>query len=269
MGQGVVGCLLLAAGSGNRLGAGTPKALANVGGDSLLAHALRSVLSAPSIRAVVVTAPVGYQHLVTQTVDRIVGSKSGMVNAGRPSPAELSIRVITGGVGRGDSVALAEQALSEECEFVLVHDSARALTPPELFEDVVAELVKGAEAVVPAIPMADTVKSVRPPVVDSGYPVEIVDRTLDRARLRATQTPQGFRRDLLVRVLADHEARAAATDDASLVEAAGGSVRVIPGHPEAFKITYPLDVLLANAVIDRRQKGEPRCDDDGHGATDE
>jgi len=251
-----VGCVLLAAGVGLRLGAGVPKAVALVGGEPLLAHALRSVLAAPSIGAVVVTAPGGSEAPVREIVDRVQGSVRGPGGLDRRRDPERSVRVITGGIGRSDSVALAERALDGNCGFVLVHDSARALAPPELFESVLSELSTGADAVVPALPVADTVKSVRRVTARDGRRIEIVDRTLDRSDLRSVQTPQGFRRACLAEVLADPRARAVATDDASLVEAAGGSVRVIGGHPEAFKITYPLDVLLGETVLDRRRKKE-------------
>lgn len=251
-----VGCILLAAGVGRRLAAGVPKAVSAVDGEPLLAHALRSVLAAPSIGAVVVTAPGGLETSVREIVDRVLAAVRGRGRFDGGGGSESPVQVITGGIGRSDSVALAERALEASCGFVLVHDSARALAPPELFESVLSELSTGADAVVPALPVADTVKSVRRLTAGDGRQVEMVDRTLDRADLRAVQTPQGFRRERLAGALSDPGARAVATDDASLVEATGGRVRVITGHPEAFKITYPLDVLLAEAVLDRRRREE-------------
>jgi len=127
-----------------------------------------------------------------------------------------------------------------------VHDAARPLAPPQLAEAVVAAVRSGADAVVPGVPLADTVKA-----VDAA---ELVTSTPDRATLRAVQTPQGFRRATLD---AAHRAAAelpadSATDDAGLAERIGASVLVIPGSDDAFKITRPLDLVLAEAVLARR-----------------
>ncbi len=149
--------------------------------------------------------------------------------------------VVAGGAERQDSVRLALEALDPAVELVLVHDAARCLTPPELVEAVVAELRAGAEAVVPVLPVADTVKS-----VDGATVVA----TLDRTSLRAVQTPQGFARAVLARAHA--AGLPAATDDAGLVELCGGTVRTVPGSEEAFKVTRPIDLLLAEAVLAAR-----------------
>jgi 2-C-methyl-D-erythritol 4-phosphate cytidylyltransferase len=151
--------------------------------------------------------------------------------------------VVVGGANRVESVrqALASfSGLSRTPDFVLVHDAARALTPPSLVVRVVDALRAGNSAVVPALPVSDTIKAVDANGVVLGTP--------ERAGLRAVQTPQGFATDLLLRA---YQCAGAAefTDDASLVEHVGGQVQVVEGDPLAFKITTPLDLLLAQAVV--------------------
>jgi 2-C-methyl-D-erythritol 4-phosphate cytidylyltransferase len=133
-------------------------------------------------------------------------------------------------------------ALPPGCDIVLVHDAARALAPTSLADAVARRVAAGAAAVIPALPVSDTIKR-----VDGEG--RVVD-TLDRAALRAVQTPQGFRRDLLVAV---HERAAAAgfeaTDDASLAEWAGEAVVTVPGSPLALKVTHPLDLRIAEVLL--------------------
>jgi 2-C-methyl-D-erythritol 4-phosphate cytidylyltransferase len=147
--------------------------------------------------------------------------------------------VVAGGAERQDSVAAALAALPAEVDLVLVHDAARALVPVEVVEDVVAALRRGAQAVVPVVPVSDTVKQVDP--------AGTVVRTLPREDLRAVQTPQGFQRSVLE--AAHRAAGASLTDDAGLVEALGVPVATVPGSPYAFKVTTPFDLVLAEAVL--------------------
>jgi 2-C-methyl-D-erythritol 4-phosphate cytidylyltransferase len=152
--------------------------------------------------------------------------------------------VVAGGANRIESVGRALAAVAKAAkaaDFVLVHDAARALTPPGLIVRVVDALRAGNNAVVPALRVSDTIKAVDANGVVLGTP--------ERAGLRAVQTPQGFATDLLLR--AYQHAGAQSTDDASLVEQLGGQVQVIEGDPLAFKITTPLDLLLAETVIRR------------------
>jgi 2-C-methyl-D-erythritol 4-phosphate cytidylyltransferase len=158
--------------------------------------------------------------------------------------SDKEIRVVPGGATRQESVALALAALPEDCGIVLVHDAARALTPVELVESVVAAVRSGREAVIPVLPVADTVKSVDGAVVTG---------TVDRSQLRAVQTPQGFTREVLAKAHAAADPEAPATDDAGLVEALGLPVHTVPGHAEAFKVTTPFDLVLAEAVLRRRR----------------
>ncbi|GIH08388.1 hypothetical protein Rhe02_64550 [Rhizocola hellebori] len=154
-----------------------------------------------------------------------------------------SAHVVAGGATRQESVAAALAAVPAEFEIILVHDAARALTPPSLIEAVAAAVREGQEAVIPALAVVDTIKRVD----EQGR----VTATVDRAQLRAIQTPQGFRRGLLVKA---HAAAADShTDDAGMVEQLGAVVHTVPGHPHAFKITTPLDLVIAQALLEAGQ----------------
>jgi 2-C-methyl-D-erythritol 4-phosphate cytidylyltransferase len=152
--------------------------------------------------------------------------------------------VVLGGADRGSSVA---SALAEglrrfpEAHTVLVHDAARPLTPPALVAALVAAVAGGHDAVVPVLPLADTVKEVDPAGVVLG--------TADRSMLRAVQTPQAFRAALLWRAYAEAAKGAPATDDAGLVERLGEPVHTLPGDPLAFKITTPWDLRIAELLV--------------------
>lgn len=181
------------------------------------------------MRRVVVAAPLSY-------VDAV---RSALVSAGAEA------LVVAGGADRTDSVRLALDAaldesadLSEDISIVLVHDAARAFTPPELIRAVTGAVAAGAPAVVPVLPVADTVKRV------DGK--EIVTETVSRVDLRAVQTPQGFALDVLRKA---YEAPDSHTDDAGLVERIGVPVSTVPGHPAAMKITTPFDLAVAEAVL--------------------
>ena len=148
--------------------------------------------------------------------------------------------LVPGGAERTDSVRAGLAAVNA-ADWILVHDAARPLTPPDMIARIVAELKGGRRAVIPAIAVADTIKSVNAAGDVSGTP--------DRAGLRAVQTPQGFAADLLRRAYA--AAGDIATDDAALVEQMGESVHVVDGDRLAFKITTALDMTLAEAILSR------------------
>ena len=159
------------------------------------------------------------------------------------------ITVVAGGATRQESVAQALAELSDDVDVVLVHDAARPLVPVDLVTRVASAVSRGASAVVPVLPVPDTLKEVEP----VGTTTRVV-RTLDRGCVRAVQTPQGFRRDVLAR--AHREAGADQrdlTDDASLVERLGLEVIAVEGAEEAFKVTRPVDLVLAEAVLARRR----------------
>ncbi len=225
--RGDVAVLVPAAGRGERLGPGGPKALRSLAGDPLLAHALRRLVTADSVGFVVIAAPPGQEDLVTE------------VAVGAGIPAGVQLRVVAGGTSRRESVRLALAATPVDYDIVLVHDAARALAPAELFDRVAEAVRAGQPAVIPVRPVVDTIKQVDA----SGQ----VLRTVPRGDLRSVQTPQGFRRDVLV---AGHEYTSDdATDDASLVERLGIGVHTVVGSDSALKITTPFDLVVAEFLL--------------------
>ncbi|WP_329381509.1 2-C-methyl-D-erythritol 4-phosphate cytidylyltransferase [Streptomyces sp. NBC_01351] len=228
-----------AAGRGVRLGPGAPKALRALGGTPMLVHAVRAMARSRAISLVVVVAP-------SDGADEV-----RLLLAEHALPERAEILVVPGGETRQQSVRAGLDALPQDVTSVLVHDAARPLVPVDTVDAVIEAVRDGAPAVVPGLPLADTVKEVEPG--KPGEPEPVV-ATPERARLRAVQTPQGFDRDTLVRahaaIAVDGEG---ATDDAGMVERLGVTVTVVPGHEEAFKVTRPLDLVLAEAVLARRR----------------
>lgn len=218
-----------AAGRGERLGPGAPKALRTLAGQPMLLHAVRALAAARSIDLVVVAAP----------EDGVDEARS--ILAGLDTEAEIVI--VSGGETRQDSVARALLALPADVDVVLVHDAARPLVPPDVVDRVSAAVRGGHDAVIPTLGVVDTIKE-----VDGG----VVVGTLDRSRVHAVQTPQGFGRAVLQRAHASSEG-SDATDDAGLVERMGVVVHTVAGDEEAFKITRPLDLVLAEAILVRRR----------------
>lgn len=222
-----------AAGRGERLGPGEPKALRDLAGQPLLAHAVRALAEARSVDVIVVAAPAGEEARVGTLLHPVAG--------------ETELHVVTGGETRQQSVALALRVLPDDVDVVLVHDAARPLVPDEVIDSVTSAVRAGADAVVPAVPVTDTVKQ-----VDTAGRVEA---TVDRSQLRAAQTPQGFARIVLESAHRDAAENGLedASDDAGLVEHFGRPVMVIPGSEDGFKVTRPIDLLLAEAVLARRR----------------
>ncbi|MGI5524310.1 2-C-methyl-D-erythritol 4-phosphate cytidylyltransferase [Micromonospora sp. CA-259024] len=220
--RGDVAVLVPAAGAGVRLGPGRPKALRLLAGEPLLVHAVRRLAAAPSVHTIVVAAPVAEVTAVRELLAPVA-----------------PVIVVPGGAERQASVAAALAAVPAGPTIVLVHDAARALTPPELVESVAAAVRDGCDAVIPVLPVVDTIKE-----VGAG---EVVLGTVDRSALRAVQTPQGFRRTVLT---AAHAAAGdSLTDDAGLVEKQGVRVSCVPGSEYALKITRPFDLALAEHLL--------------------
>ncbi len=214
----IVAAVLVAGGSGSRLGADVPKAFVSVGGRTLLEHAC-AALAGPRIRDIVVVAPAGWTERAA---------------------ALCSATVVTGGPTRQDSVSAGLATLADDVEYVLVHDVARPFVPASVVDRVLAALADGADAAIPGCAVTDTIKRV---AADGSV------TTVDRSELVAVQTPQAFRRDVLV---AAHAAAATvATDDAGLVEASGGRVVIVEGAREGFKITDAWDLAVAESVVAR------------------
>ncbi|WP_460772217.1 2-C-methyl-D-erythritol 4-phosphate cytidylyltransferase [Microbacterium sp. GXF7504] len=220
-----VGVIVVAAGSGTRLNAGAPKAFVGIDGHTVLRHALRNVFDGPYAQVVVV-APAGYEGEALTDLRAVAGDRS-----------ELT-RVVVGGDTRQRSVAAGLAALLPSVEVVLVHDAARALTPPAVFERVVEAVDDGIPGVIPVLPVVDTLKR-----VDGAAVIGPVDRS----ELAAAQTPQGFRRDVLETAYA--AATADFTDDAALVADAGHRVAAVEGAALAFKITTPDDLDRARSLV--------------------
>ncbi len=237
---GRVSAVIAGAGSGTRLGASVPKALVELGGVPLIVHAVRGVYAA-GIDHVVVTIP--------------PGNEAREQFAAALDAGGVSAELVPGGATRQGSVANGLAAV--DSEFVLIHDAARALTPVSVIHRVVAALETGHDAVVPALAVADTIKEVGPAESSSYPPIEPVERTLNRAVLRAMQTPQGFRTELVREAHRAGEAMSAdeasaAPDDAALIEAIGKPVVLVEGSHEAMKVTTPWDLVVAEMLLKSR-----------------
>ena len=209
--------IIAGAGSGHRLGADLPKALVKLLDKTLVEHAVAAL--APVAELIIVTAPSGFEDKFKELLSD-------------------QVTVITGGVLRSDSIRIALEKIPANYEYVLVHDAARAIASTELAKNIVAELAKGEQAVIPALDVVDTIKEVDA----SGY----VRSTPDRSTLRAVQTPQGFVKSVLAHA---HSSAEDATDDAALVEAIGIKVKVIAGEERALKITTKSDLARAVQIL--------------------
>ncbi|MCE5248149.1 2-C-methyl-D-erythritol 4-phosphate cytidylyltransferase [bacterium] len=225
--------VVLAAGSGTRLGFGYPKALVEVGGRPLVRRSLEALAAARGVGAAVVVVPPGDDGA------RVAAAAAGPLRFADGSSAEPI--VVVGGARRRDSVLNGARA-AEGAAHVLVHDAARALATPALAERVL-EAARVHGAAIPAAPVPDTL--VRD---DGGF----VGDEVPRAGVHAVQTPQGFERALL---LAAHEAADPAwdaPDDGTVARRFGRRVALVPGDPENLKITYPGDLARAEAILAAR-----------------
>lgn len=262
-----------------------PKAFVSVDGRTLLAHSLEAIISSGVAATIVVAAPEEFLLLARAEIAEVVRRLSATEQSQEvPQSRDVEIIAVVGGADRVASVD-AGLAAAGEHDIVLVHDAARALTPPDVFRRVGAAVSSGAEAVVPVLPMIDTVRraeTVRPtgPYAQGetggslgvgtsddhgrGTGCEVLRGDLDRASLRRVQTPQGFASAILRRA---HEAyreevrtqgagAREATDDAGLVERLGVDVVAVDGDEEALKITYPLDLVLAEHIARERSRAQ-------------
>lgn len=216
--MGDVWAIVVAGGSGSRFGDGVPKQFMALGDVRLIDWALAAAGAACA--GVVAVLPAAH------------------LDATLPA----GVVAVAGGPTRSASVRAGLEAVPADAAVIVVHDAARPLAGPALFERVIAAVRAGADGAVPGVPVADTIKRVDPSV-------GVVLETLDRPALRAVQTPQAFAAAVLRRAHAD---RADATDDAALVEAAGGRVVVVDGDPANLKVTGPDDLVRAEALLTRR-----------------
>jgi 2-C-methyl-D-erythritol 4-phosphate cytidylyltransferase len=236
--------LIVAAGSGERLQAGRPKALVELGGRPLVQWSIDALLSVAGIQQIVVALPAG--------VELPHGALGQGTGADEDAGAARRVLAVEGGASRSDSVRRALAAAGEASEgldmdLVLVHDAARPLLAGALAESVLEALARdhGADAAIAALPVTDTIKR-----VDRS---DAVLETLDRAELWAVQTPQVFRRGVLERALeVPADELAGATDDALLVERAGGRVIVVAASDENLKVTTPMDLRVAELLLAER-----------------
>ena len=219
-----VGVVIVAAGSGTRIGGDTPKQFLEIAGVPMLLRSIRPFARHPSVAHVVVV---------------LRGSDAAAPPAWLLPHAGDMLSLVAGGTERSDSVAAGIAALPSACKVVLVHDAARPFIDAALIDRVI-EAARAGYAVVPALPVTDTIKEMH------AGDASRVGRTIPREQLRSVQTPQGFPRGVLEQAHTDarRDGRKA-TDDAALVEQAGGTVRVVAGDPRNMKITTADDLELA------------------------
>ncbi|CAG7604123.1 2-C-methyl-D-erythritol 4-phosphate cytidylyltransferase [Leucobacter soli] len=233
-----LGVVIVAAGRGERLGADRPKAFVELGGRTLLEHAVGTVVSLDRPGQLVLVVPEGRAAEALEIAD-----------AALPAERSWQISVVNGGRERHESVRNGLDALRDGIETVLVHDAARPLTPAEVFERVAEEVQRTGDGIIPAMPVVDTLKR-----------VDIAGRvrsTADRRILAAVQTPQGFPFEVLAAAHESAQAREEAvapsndapTDDAEVVQRFGGTVRTVPGDARAHKVTTPVDLLMLQGLL--------------------
>ncbi len=222
--------IIVAAGSGLRLGTKEPKAFVKIGGRTMLSYSLAAIAGVAGIDEIVITVPAGFEASA-----RVEVTTSGV---------SVPVKIAVGGVERQDSVRIALSLTSAESELVIVHDAARPFADADIFKRCLeaASRIGGAIA---AVPVADTLKS-----VDAE---RAIVQTVARAGLWQAQTPQAFRRELLIAAHARAvEQKIVATDDADLVERSGARVEVVEASSRNLKITTPADLAMAEAILASR-----------------
>lgn len=229
--------ILTAAGSGSRLGSDLPKALVPLRGVPLVVHAAQRLGASGVVDAIIVTAPEAHLDQVRAVL----------------AHWNIDAEVVAGGPSRQASVASGLDMVPESASIVLVHDAARALAPADLIARIVREVRSGHDGVIPGMPVTDTIKQVEAGP-GAGLGAQRITATVPRNRLCIVQTPQGFRADVLRKVHADAREQAldestAATDDASLLEAAGHQVWSVKGDERALKITTAHDLAVAGLLL--------------------
>ena len=217
-----VAAIIPAAGLGVRFGADQPKAFFELAGLSLLTRSALALSAHADV--LVVAVPAEHLALAAQELDSV----------------DAEVHIVVGGATRQDSVASAMAVVPDDIDFVLVHDAARPLVPATVIAQVIESLGNGHRAVIPVLPVVDTIKRLD----NNGHVVE----TVDRNSLRRVQTPQGFTKAVLVEAFSDPTH--VATDEAGLVERLGVTVSTVPGSERAFKITTPDDVAFALSLLE-------------------
>ncbi|MDU0478946.1 2-C-methyl-D-erythritol 4-phosphate cytidylyltransferase [Staphylococcus chromogenes] len=228
-----VTALIAAAGKGTRLGAPVPKAFVSLRGRTLLERSVQSMITSAVVDEIIVLVSPDMESYARELL-----SKRGLFES------EVPLCLVHGGGERADSIWAGLQAIPDADGVVLIHDAARALTPPGMIARVAQTVLTGELGAVPVLPVTDTIKR-----IDG----DVVAETPDRAALRAVQTPQGF--DLAALRAANEkffggEQDFVPTDDSSLMEWAGHRVHTVQGDPMAFKVTTPMDMAMAQMITD-------------------
>jgi 2-C-methyl-D-erythritol 4-phosphate cytidylyltransferase/2-C-methyl-D-erythritol 2,4-cyclodiphosphate synthase len=240
-----IAVILVAAGDGSRLQAGIPKALVKISDKTLLEHALENILQITGLIQVVVAS---HEDRVDE-FESIAREFAG---------DQIELAFTPGGLSRQGSIANALKEVTPTANVVLIHDAARCFTPAEVFERVALAVVETGSAVIPVLPVIDSIKTVNK---------EVVLGTVDRDQLRIAQTPQGFKRE---QILAAYEqTQGDYTDDASLVQAQGSLVSAVVGDKMAFKITVQADLEYAELLLGSRTEQRTGIGTDVHRFSDD
>jgi 2-C-methyl-D-erythritol 4-phosphate cytidylyltransferase len=226
-----VSVIIAAAGAGRRFGGGGNKIFQPLGGEAMFLRTLRLFAGRANVCQLLLVVS--------------AGDLDGLKRRFAAELEEMCVEPVVGGAVRSESVRNALARLDAAAELVCVHDAVRPCTAAERIDAVFAAAARTGAAIL-ACPVHATLKKVAD---------DRVERTVPRGRLWAAQTPQVFRRDVLLRAYAGG---GEATDDAALVEAVGGEVAVVLGDPRNIKITTPADLALAEAVIAARQDPAPQ-----------
>ena len=220
-----IAVILVAAGDGNRLQAGIPKALVKISEKTLLEHALENILQVQDLVQVVVASHEDRVEEFAAIAKAFAGDK-------------VDLAFTPGGLSRQGSIANALKEVTASADVVLIHDAARCFAPATVFDRVAKAVIETGSAVIPVLPVVDTIKNVNK---------DVVLGTVDRDGLRIAQTPQGFSREQIIKGYED--ASADYTDDASLLQAQGALVSSVLGDALAFKITVQADLEYAELLL--------------------
>jgi 2-C-methyl-D-erythritol 4-phosphate cytidylyltransferase len=221
-----ISCIIVAAGSGRRLGARIPKAFVKINGKPMLEYSLEAYQNCKHINEIILVKTPAYQFNGLKYFDRF---------------SKLAA-IVSGGKERLDSVRAGLNSVSPQADMVMIHDAARPLIRPEQIHSVISAVKKHGAAIL-ASPVTDTIKS-----ADK----HIIKRTVDRAGLWKAQTPQGFRKEILERSHFDQRIRSV-TDDSQLVEMIKGKVFIVPGDDSNIKITTPIDLEIASCLLKKKR----------------
>ena len=240
-----IAVILVAAGDGSRLQAGIPKALVKISEKTLLEHALENILPIQGLVQVVVASHEDRVSEFEQIAREFAGDR-------------VHLSFTPGGLSRQGSIANALKEVSDKAKVVLIHDAARCFTPTSVFERVANAVIETGSAVIPVLPVVDTIKSVNQ---------DVILETVNRDELRIAQTPQGFFREQIVKGYAT--ATEDFTDDASLLQSQGVLVTSVLGDPMAFKITVQADLEYAELLLGNKPEQRTGIGTDVHKFSDD